>query len=289
MTANQTERVSDEELDQMIWKLERDGMTPKQLSLMRELREVRRAKGEPVAYADPQAFINFKAGGARREWMWRNPGEDLMPLYTVPPAPVVPDLKELEAILDWILMLPCPTPKATHFAMRLAVVIEACRAAMLQSDGTLTNEDTMQLPGNSEQLEPVSNRDELPATQFKPVADLYGITSPTGSETSFTFDANEAANFINGGWSVQEYVELERYQEAMIGNSPATPDGWIPVSERMPPEGTPMLVCSGNGVVQRTVYSFDGENWLDWYEQYDLVKTEPDDLWQPLPESPRQE
>ena len=44
MTTNQTERVSDEELDQMIWKLERDGMTPKLLSLMRELREVRRAR-----------------------------------------------------------------------------------------------------------------------------------------------------------------------------------------------------------------------------------------------------
>lgn len=38
------EPVGDEELDQMIWKLERDGMTPKMLSLMRELREVRRAK-----------------------------------------------------------------------------------------------------------------------------------------------------------------------------------------------------------------------------------------------------
>ena len=43
---NQTERVSDEELDQMIWKLERDGMTPKMLSLMRELRELRMAKGD---------------------------------------------------------------------------------------------------------------------------------------------------------------------------------------------------------------------------------------------------
>lgn len=39
---SQAERVPDEELDQMIWKLERDGMTPKMLSLMRELREVRR-------------------------------------------------------------------------------------------------------------------------------------------------------------------------------------------------------------------------------------------------------
>ncbi|HBL5970257.1 TPA: DUF551 domain-containing protein [Enterobacter hormaechei] len=65
-------------------------------------------------------------------------------LYTAPPAPVsVPDLKEFEAILDWILMLPCPTPKATHFAKRLAVVIDTCRAAMLHG------------------AEPVSNRDEL--------------------------------------------------------------------------------------------------------------------------------
>ena len=37
--------VPDEELDQMIWKLERDGgMTPKMLSLMRELRKVRKAR-----------------------------------------------------------------------------------------------------------------------------------------------------------------------------------------------------------------------------------------------------
>ena len=46
MTTNLTESapVTDEELDQMIWKLERDGgMTPKMLSLMRELRERRKA------------------------------------------------------------------------------------------------------------------------------------------------------------------------------------------------------------------------------------------------------
>lgn len=76
---------------------------------------------------------------------------------------------------------------------------------------------------------------------------------------------------------------------ALAGNSPVTPDGWIPVSERMPPQGEPLLVCSGNGVVQRTVYGFDGENWLDWYEQYDPVKAEFDDLWQPLPAAPKQE
>ena len=215
MTTNQTERVPDEELDQMIWKLERDGMTPKQLSLMRELREVRRAKGEPVAWMyegeDGREYNghNEFSGGGKGVPLYAAPSAAVVPdtfmpknldralgvvgvalpeskeefnfqierwtqrlierviryadEFQEPPAPVVPDLKELEDILDWILMLPCPTPKATHFAMRLAVVIEACRASMLQSDGTLTNEGTMQPSGNSEQLEPVSNRDELPA------------------------------------------------------------------------------------------------------------------------------
>nr|WP_242512638.1 DUF551 domain-containing protein [Enterobacter hormaechei] len=59
----------------------------------------------------------------------------------------------------------------------------------------------------------------MPATQFKPVADLYGLTSPTGGETSFTFDAVEARDFIDGGWSCQEYVELERFQEAITNHT----------------------------------------------------------------------
>ncbi|EEW6789642.1 TPA: hypothetical protein ACS62H_004671 [Klebsiella pneumoniae] len=48
--------------------------------------------------------------------------------------PVVPDLKELDAILNWILMLPVPTPKATQMAKRLAGVMESCRDAMLQGE-----------------------------------------------------------------------------------------------------------------------------------------------------------
>ncbi|EGQ5289268.1 hypothetical protein R3J08_000522 [Enterobacter hormaechei] len=76
-------------------------------------------------------------------------------------------------------------------AMKLAL-------ASLEANGTLANEGT------------------ITATQFKPVADLYGLTSPTGSETSFTFDAVEARDFIDGGWSCQEYVELGRFQAAML-------------------------------------------------------------------------
>ncbi|ELS5415959.1 hypothetical protein R5N14_001032 [Citrobacter freundii] len=129
--------------------------------------------------------------------------EDAVPLYTAPPAPVyVPAAMEMDDDFD------------SSFEHGKAVGWNACRAAMLQgADGTLIGEGT------------------ITATQFKPVADLYGLTSPTGGETSFTFDAVEARDFIDGGWSCQDYVELERFQEAVSGNSPVIPDGWVMVPE----------------------------------------------------------
>ena len=82
---------------------------------------------EPVAYADPQAFRNFKAGAARREWMWRNPGEDLIPVFTAPPAPValVADAWKLSDAEKFIEKYNPPSiEEAALFAWN------ACRAAM---------------------------------------------------------------------------------------------------------------------------------------------------------------
>lgn len=70
--------------------------------------------------------------------------------------------------------------------------------ASLEEDGTLANEGT------------------ITATQFKPVADLYEVTVPSGRSTTFSKDAAEASDCRVMGWSVQEYVKLERYQAAML-------------------------------------------------------------------------
>ncbi|WP_407220239.1 DUF551 domain-containing protein [Enterobacter sp. CPE_E1214] len=116
---------------------------------------------------------------------------NIAPLFTAPPPPLsVPAAMEMDDNFD------------SAFEHGKAVGWNSYRAAMLQgADGTLTNEGT------------------IPVTQFKPVADLYGLTSPTGCETSFTFDAVEARDFIDGGWSCQEYVELERFQEAITNHT----------------------------------------------------------------------
>ena len=48
------------------------------------------AEAQPVAYADPQAFANFKerghlGGPHGREWMWAKPDAGLVPVYAHPP------------------------------------------------------------------------------------------------------------------------------------------------------------------------------------------------------------
>lgn len=112
--------------------------------------------------------------------------------------------------------------KQTAFAdsrAELEEELELARIALasLEAEGTLANEGT------------------ITATQFKPVADLYEVTVPGGRSTTFTKDAAEASDCRVMGWSVQEYVKLERYQAAMLqGAEPVTtakklPEGWVAV------------------------------------------------------------
>ncbi|EAS2169114.1 DUF551 domain-containing protein [Salmonella enterica] len=70
-------------------------------------------------------------------------------------------------------------------------------------------------------------------------------------------------------------------------NSPVTPDGWISCSERMPPTNVAVLVCV-NGVVQKSVFCWDGESWGDWYDEYDELAQTTFTHWMPLPEPPQE-
>ncbi|WP_414455712.1 hypothetical protein [Enterobacter quasiroggenkampii] len=109
-------------------------------------------EAEAVAYADPQAFRNFQAGAARREWMWRNPGEGLIAVYTAPPAPVsVPNSRAITQYFDTIALeaareIMCDVNRCHEFLggevqllSRIQCRIDdACRAAMLQGAEPVT-------------------------------------------------------------------------------------------------------------------------------------------------------
>lgn len=154
---------------------------------------------EPAGYADPLAFRNFntfRSGETDnkrmgREWMWANPDAGLIPLYTSPPAPVVPDEIDVnDPALD------------THRKW-MAEGWNRCRAVMLQA-----------------------------------------------------------------------------------GNSPATPDGWIPVIERMP-EGSEEVLCTkefdGPGDWRKKVGYWHEGKWVVYGASWTPTH------WMPLPAAPQQE
>ncbi|CAM6614130.1 DUF551 domain-containing protein [Enterobacter intestinihominis] len=153
-------------------------------------------EAEAVCVIDQSNLDYLKSGADADVWpASRKEMGDVLLYRSATPAPVsVPAAMEMDDDFD------------SAFEHGKAVGWNAYRAAMLQG---------VDRPQN----EPQNIPENIPATQFKPVADLYGLTSPTGGETSFTFDAVEARDFIDGGWSCQEYVELGRYQEALTDHS----------------------------------------------------------------------
>mgnify|MGYP001067225094 CR=1 FL=1 len=206
---------------------------------------------------------------------------NIAPLFTAPPAPIsVPAAMEMDDDFD------------SSFEHGKAVGWNACRAAMLQgADVSLTHEGKNHHEdklGMVNHLGDVTEKVE-PVTQIEPVADLYGLTSSTGGETSFTFDAVEARDFIDGGWSCQEYVELERFQEAVSGNSPVIQDGWVACVERMPSAGEKVLAYrpdapeSNDPLIRMATY-VGGSAHGHGFDCY----CKPTH-WMPLPAAPQQE
>ncbi|WP_424677610.1 hypothetical protein [Enterobacter hormaechei] len=156
-------------------------------------------------------------------------------------------------------------------------MVNGSRAAMLQG-------------ADRPQNEPQNIPENIPATQFKPVADLYGLTSPTGGETSFTFDAVEAHDFIDGGWSCQEYVELGRYQEALTDHSEdklAMVDHSGDSNNMVEPVTTACKLRDAVDTIRNSGIAIDGEKILA--ERDALNSPVIPDGWVMVPEEPTHE
>lgn len=151
----------------------------------------------------------------------------LMSMLASPSAPVsVPDLKPVGFLFvsddGAVAYSPAGWPmKGFNLIGPIYGDVNACRAAMLQSDGTLTNEGTMQLSGNSEQIEPVSNRDELPLDYLQ------------GHKDGLEWAAQlaEANHPQTGDWLYDDPIDLARairkgpdMPTVQGGNSPVIPD-----------------------------------------------------------------
>ncbi|EPP2674482.1 DUF551 domain-containing protein [Escherichia coli] len=152
----------------------------------------------------------------------------------------------------------------------------ACRAAMLHG------------------AEPVSQTYKSQHTQFEQVADLYEMQFDDGRTCAFHTDAQKAAQWLQAcdGNRVQEYVKLERLRNALSGNSPVTPDGWISCSERMPNDKQ-YVWCWGKSYGWAECDTFEGYyDWSrnKWWAVTDDVEEPASKVthWMPLPEPPQE-
>nr|WP_244462487.1 DUF551 domain-containing protein [Escherichia coli] len=235
---------------------------------------------------------------------------DVIPVYAAAPASVVPD--NASEPLAYAYKELTPEIMRNHLAVferygiapnDSSTTIQALRIAL---DG-IERSDAM-LHG----AEPVSQTYKSQHTQFEQVADLYEMQFDDGRTCAFHTDAQKAAQWLQAcdGNRVQEYVKLERLRNALSGNYPVTPDGWISCSERMPVIGElnwrtsfPLLVTCEIGVIP-AYYGFVSVNGDRHYGFMESLKYGDDNgnhpqtneyglisnvtHWMPLPEPPQE-
>ncbi|ELO4881990.1 DUF551 domain-containing protein [Escherichia coli] len=191
---------------------------------------------------------------------WLSKGWYVQPLYIAKPVPVVPDAR----------------PSLNNGIVGFDEGWNACRAAMLHG------------------AEPVNQTYKSPHTQFEQVADLYEMQFDDGRTCAFHTDAQKAAQWLQvcDGNRVQEYVKLERLQNALSGNSPVSPGGWISCSERMPNDKQ-YVWCWGKSYGWAECDTFEGYyDWSrnKWWAVTDDVEEPASKVthWMPLPEPPQE-
>ncbi|EBM6201613.1 DUF551 domain-containing protein [Salmonella enterica subsp. enterica serovar Ohio] len=272
--------------------ISRDNTSPYSENL-RELARIALASLEAEKGADPVVFTDERnlhhiARGRETSLIWGKQNQEVgdIPLYRhAQPAPVVPE--DISGIIERFQYQADHLSEWHHIDEHSCKVnrrdlvtalefMNSCRAAMLQV------------------AEAVSNRDELPLDYLQ------------GHKDGLEWAAQlaEANHPQTGDWLYDDPIELARairkgpdMPTVQAGNSPATTDGWISCSERMPDReyvlagdfsGTHYLASIPN--VQVGIYAdwFDDEKpcWDDG-DGNDLHLKEVTH-WMPLP-APQQE
>lgn len=232
---------------------------------LRELQERRKADSVPVEINDDMAYafhhaLSDSSPGADEVEEIKAGLRAAFANVTAQPEPVVPDeigpndSNTFDYVDGW----------------------NACRAAMLHG------------------AEPVNQTYKSPHTQFEQVADLYEMQFADGSTCTFHTDAQRAAQWLQvfDGNRVQEYVKLERLQNALSGNSPVTTDGWISCSDAVPAEYCDVILLDDLGNVfpgswDKVFCPIRGGNKMAFVDK-DGVEVESSTHWMPLPEPPQE-
>ncbi|EFR2522305.1 DUF551 domain-containing protein [Escherichia coli] len=211
-------------------------------------------------------------------------------LFAAPPAPIVPEE------MYWQDAPVEGSSKAAAYATGW----NDCREAMLQSGNFRENKDSS-----------TNNFRKIPeASTSSPVTPALlpgGFTIEEAKELHEDLVRSHISQALSGekmkkkdrdadlrwihGVIVQAacFVKASLEQNALSGNSPVTPDGWISCSERMPGDGQHVIILCDGTFVLYAQYR-DGEffdivrNGDEFFETQSRNVTD----WMPLPEPPQE-
>ncbi|WP_312974059.1 DUF551 domain-containing protein [Atlantibacter sp.] len=301
MTIN--ERVSDERLNTIKSWRETYGQDANVMipaseaeSIISELQQYR-AAAEPVAWTD-QNGLELLGLGMPVEVASKKCGEFYVALYASPQVTSVPDA--FDEIGSWKNHRDTPTAAPAVQAEQLSGNTEQVSQPVLPKHSPCVDapdhiwlQTAGEWPASGEFSELTWSCDnQHPDDTLYVRADLVG-KSPgylQGYKDGCEWSAlmAEANHPQTGDWLFDDPIELAkaiRKGPDMLpvepGNSPAIPDGWIPVSERMPETMTSVLVTGT--WFHHAVSFWDGASWCD------LDYEPPVTHWMPLPNPPQQE
>ena len=223
-------------------------------------------------------------------------------LFAAPPAPVVPE----EATPENVEMLSgyVSTYKLTDSERDIAAEIwNACRTAMLQS-GNFRESKNSSTNNFREIPEASTSSPVTPALlpggfTIEEAKELHEdlvrshISKALSGEKMKKKDRDADLRWIHGvivqaAWFVKASLE----QNALSGNSPVTPDGWISCSERIP-DDKQYVWCWGKSYGWTECDTFEGD--YDWSRNKWWAVTDDGEEpaskvthWIPLPEPPQE-
>lgn len=207
---------------------------------------------EPVLYAAEETLAYANMGEIHLTCLSEPMGDAVIPLYTAPPVPVVPE--EIE-----------PDSNNTYDYVD---GWNAFRAALLQG------------------AEPVSQTYELPELieGMEVSIDVSTCDADAGNRYFGTVTEVSELDTANNGYIL--LVQDAKPNFDVNGNSPVIPGGWISCSERMPDndESKPIAIftgkCLGQGMF---VATYDDDGFFDYWEGMEIIGVSH---WMPLPAAP---